>query len=181
MSDAKAIKKPRISVAQVLNKYGIVFILIGICILMSILTPAFFSIRNLTNVIRQVSIIGILAIGVTFAIITTGIDLSSGSVLALVGVVVASLSQTQIIEQQPVAFIIPIFFSILIGLALGAVLGTVNGSLHAYGKIPAFIATLGMMTVARGLADCGEHVVLVTKDLPMRLKAGLVRSEEPHV
>ncbi|KAK2143997.1 hypothetical protein LSH36_793g00132 [Paralvinella palmiformis] len=127
---------------QLLNKYGIVFVLIGICILLTILTPSFLTTRNLTNVIRQVSIIGILAIGVTFAIITTGIDLSSGSVLALVGVVVG----------QPIGFIMPILFSVFIGLALGSLLGSINGVLHAYGKIPAFIATLGMMTVARGFA-----------------------------
>ncbi|MCG8454578.1 MAG: ABC transporter permease [Spirochaetales bacterium] len=149
---AEKFKDSKVSFGAIFNKYGIVFILIGICILMSILSPAFFSVRNLTNVVRQVSIIGILAMGVTFAIITTGIDLSSGSVLALVGVVVASFSQTQIADGQPVGLIMPIFFSLIIGLGLGGLLGGINGSLHAYGKIPAFIATLGMMTVARGLA-----------------------------
>ena len=94
----------------------------------------------------------LLPLGWTFAIITTGIDLSSGSLIALTGVVVASLAQTQIPDGQPVGAIIPVFFAILITMTLGAGLGTVNGSLHAYGKIPAFIATLGMMTVARGLA-----------------------------
>lgn len=152
MSDITREKSPRILVSHLLSKYGIVFILLGICILLSILSPDFFSIRNLTNVIRQVSIIGIIAIGVTFAIITTGIDLSSGSIIAFVGVVVASFTQTQISEGQPVGLFMPVFFAILIALALGALLGTINGSLHAYGKIPAFIATLGMMTVARGLA-----------------------------
>ena len=61
MSDRKTVRRSRISAAHLLNKYGIVFILLGICILMSILSPAFFSVRNLTNVVRQVSIIGIIA------------------------------------------------------------------------------------------------------------------------
>jgi inositol transport system permease protein len=90
--------------------------------------------------------------GVTFCIITTGIDLSSGSMLAFVGVIVASLSQTKVVESQPVSIVMPIFFALLIGLAAGALMGFSNGALTAYGKIPPFVATLGMMTVARGAA-----------------------------
>jgi inositol transport system permease protein len=139
-------------VAKFMRKYGIVVIFIVMCIVLSIISPAFGSVRNLTNVVRQVSIIGILAMGVTFCIITTGIDLSSGSVLALVGVIVASLSQSKVVETQPVSIVMPIFFAILIGLAAGAFMGFTNGSITARGKIPPFIATLGMMTVARGAA-----------------------------
>lgn len=135
-----------------LSKYGIVVILLGICLIMSIISPAFRSVRNITNVIRQVSIIGIISMGVTLAIITTGIDLSSGSVLALVGVIVTSMSQNAVNPDQPISIVMPIGIAIVIGLLVGAVLGTINGSLHAFGKIPPFIATLGMMTVARGAA-----------------------------
>ena len=131
-----------------MRKYGIVVIFVVMCILLSIISPAFGSVRNLTNVVRQVSIIGIIAMGVTFCIITTGIDLSSGSVLALVGVIVASLSQTKVVDTQPVSIVMPIFFAILIGLAAGAFMGFTNGTITARGKIPPFIATLGMMTVA---------------------------------
>jgi inositol transport system permease protein len=140
------------NVQHVLRKYGIVVIFLVICMLLSIVSPAFATMRNLTNVVRQVSIIGILAMGVTFCIITTGIDLSSGSVLALVGVIVASFSQTRAVDTQPISIVMPIFFAVLIGLAAGALMGFSNGALTAYGKIPPFVATLGMMTVARGAA-----------------------------
>ncbi len=141
-----------INLQQFMRKYGIVVIFLAICILLSIRSPAFATLRNLTNVVRQVSIIGILAMGVTFCIITTGIDLSSGSVLAFVGVIVASFSQTKVVDTQPVSMVMPIFFALLIGLAAGALMGFSNGALTAYGRIPPFVATLGMMTVARGAA-----------------------------
>ncbi|HAK45755.1 MAG TPA: sugar ABC transporter permease [Spirochaeta sp.] len=135
-----------------MNKYGIVVIFIGLCIILSIVEPAFRSMRNVTNVIRQVSIIGIVSMGVTFCIITTGIDLSSGSMIALISVVVASTAQNAVNPDQPISVVMPILFAIIISLVLGGVLGTINGSLTAFGKIPPFIATLGMMTVARGAA-----------------------------
>jgi inositol transport system permease protein len=138
--------------AVFLRKYGIVVIFIAICLALSIISPAFGTVRNLTNVIRQVSIIGIISMGVTFCIITTGIDLSSGSVLALVGVIVASLSQAKVVDVQPISVVMPIFFAIVIGLLAGALMGLTNGAITAYGKIPPFVATLGMMTVARGAA-----------------------------
>ncbi len=139
-------------VSTFMRKYGIVVIFIVLCLALSIISPAFGTLRNMTNVVRQVSIIGIISMGVTFCIITTGIDLSSGSVLALVGVIVASFSQTKVVDSQPVSIMIPVFFAILIGLAAGAFMGFTNGTITARGKIPPFIATLGMMTVARGLA-----------------------------
>ncbi len=142
----------QINFQQFMRKYGIVVIFLAICLLLSIVSPAFATFRNLINVVRQVSIIGIIAMGVTFCIITTGIDLSSGSVLAFCGVIVASLSQTKVVDSQPVSIMMPLFFAILIALAAGALMGFSNGALTAYGKIPPFVATLGMMTVARGAA-----------------------------
>jgi inositol transport system permease protein len=150
MSQQKTLGRP--SIGAFMSKYGIVVIFIGMCLILSIVSPAFRSMRNITNVIRQVSIIGIVSMGVTFAIITTGIDLSSGSIIALISVVVASLSQNSFNPDQPVSIVMPIVIGIGIALLIGLALGSVNGSLHAYGKIPPFIATLGMMTVARGLA-----------------------------
>lgn len=149
---ANEAKTKRLTVRTIMNKYGIVVILLGICIILSIVSPAFRSVRNLTNIIRQVSMIGIISMGVTLAIITSGIDLSSGSVLALVGVIVTSMSQNAVNTLQPISIVMPIGIAIIIGLMVGIILGTINGSLHAFGKIPPFIATLGMMTVARGLA-----------------------------
>ncbi|MDC7226499.1 MAG: ABC transporter permease [Spirochaetales bacterium] len=150
MAQQKIISRP--SLGAFMNKYGIVVIFIGLCVILSIVSPAFLSIRNITNVIRQVSIIGIVSMGVTFCIITTGIDLSSGSMIALISVVVASMSQNAVSDSQPISIVMPILFAILISLALGAILGTINGSLTAFGKIPPFIATLGMMTAAKGAA-----------------------------
>ena len=125
------------------RKYGIILIFITMLVVMSILSPSFLNPMNLLNVVRQVSMIGIIAMGVTFCIISTGIDLSSGSVLALAGVVAASLvtgGKT------------PALVGVLGALAVGAVCGSISGALVAKGRIPAFIATLGMMTGARGLA-----------------------------
>lgn len=141
-----------LSFGAFMSKYGIVVIFVALCIIMSIVSPAFRTVRNVTNVIRQVSIIGIVSMGVTFAIITGGIDLSSGSMIALISVVVASLSQNKVNPNQPLSIVVPIVIGIAVALLIGFLLGAVNGSLHAYGKIPPFIATLGMMTAARGAA-----------------------------
>ncbi len=150
MDGLKSLKRP--ALGAFMSKYGIVVIFVALCIIMSMISPAFRTMRNATNVIRQVSIIGIVSMGVTFCIITSGIDLSSGSMIALISVVVASFSQNAVNPEQPVSLVMPIVFGILISLVLGFLLGTVNGSLHAYGKIPPFIATLGMMTAAKGAA-----------------------------
>jgi inositol transport system permease protein len=150
MSSQKAITKP--AIGAFMSKYGIVVIFIALCIILSIVSPSFSSMRNITNVIRQVSIIGIVSMGVTFCIITTGIDLSSGSMIALISVVVATMTQKAVNLDQPVSIVMPIALAIGIALIIGLFLGGVNGSLLAFGKIPPFIATLGMMTAARGAA-----------------------------
>lgn len=125
-----------------LKNFQTIFILLGMIVLLSILTPAFLQVRNLMNVVRQISLIAIIGMGVTMCIITTGIDLSSGSIVALVGVVSATFANDQF----------PLILSIVIGLAVGAAAGFINGSISALGGIPPFIATLGMMISARGLA-----------------------------
>jgi inositol transport system permease protein len=139
---------------MLLKKYGIVLILLGLFILMSILSPAFLKTRNLLNVVRQISVIGLIGMGVTMVIITTGIDLSSGSVIALAAVIAASLAQKVGWEaaMYPTLLGLPVIVPIIAGIAVGAVSGLINGSIIAKFKIPPFIATLGMMTVARGLA-----------------------------
>lgn len=131
-----------------LSKYGILLVFVGMCILLSILTidrgvSIFLKFRNIVNVLRQSSVIGIIALGVTFVIITGGIDLSSGSLVAMIGVVVALLARE--------VYHLPIIVPILAGLLLGAGAGSISGSLTAKTGIPPFIATLGMMTVARGV------------------------------
>ncbi|PKQ22098.1 MAG: sugar ABC transporter permease [Actinobacteria bacterium HGW-Actinobacteria-5] len=137
-----------------IKKYAIVGILLLFVILLSVLTGGtFLQPQNLINVIRQVSAIAIIATGMTFVIIINGIDLSVGSIVAVSAVVSASLA------QMPDASVImypglqlPVFVAILAGLAVGALLGLVNGALVAGFNIAPFIATLGMMTAARGLA-----------------------------
>ncbi|BDG47530.1 MULTISPECIES: ABC transporter permease [Parageobacillus] len=130
-------------VSRILHKYGMLFILIALVILMSVLSPTFFTTGNLLNIVRQMSVVGIVAIGVTIVIITTGIDLSSGSVIALVSVVAASFAHP---DTYPVA--VPI----IIGLGLGLLTGIINGTIISKANIAPFIVTLGMMTAARGAA-----------------------------
>ena len=136
-----------------LRKYAIIFIFLAMFIGMWLLSDAFLQPRNLVNVVRQISVVGLIAIGVTMVIITTGIDLSSGSVLALAAVMAASLAQRA--DWQGAKYpglALPLILPILVALAIGAFCGTVNGWLIARFRIPPFIATLGMMTVARGFA-----------------------------
>jgi inositol transport system permease protein len=130
-------------VFHIFSRFGMLFILIALIIFMSILSPTFFTSDNLLNIVRQMSVVGIVAIGVTMIIITTGIDLSSGSVIALVSVVVASFA-------HPDSY--PLFVPIAIGLGLGLLTGVINGTIISKGKIAPFIVTLGMMTAARGAA-----------------------------
>jgi inositol transport system permease protein len=132
----------KINSRTIMKKYGILFILLFLCVLMWILTPHFLTVTNLVNIVRQMSIIGIIAIGVTPIIITKGIDLSSGSLVALVSVVVASFAQGNY----------PLIVPIVLALGLGLFLGIINGTLIAKGLLAPFIATLGMMTAARGAA-----------------------------
>jgi inositol transport system permease protein len=126
-----------------LSSYGLVFALLIICVLLSLRTPQFLTVGNLVNVIRQISINGILAVGVTFVLLTGGVDLSLGSLVALTGVVAAWFAQK---EQLP--FIVPV----LCGILAGAACGLVNGVVITFGRVAPFIATLGMMSAARGLA-----------------------------
>ncbi len=114
--------------------------LLFLCLILWIATPHFLTASNLTNVVQQSTINAIIAIGMTFVILTAGIDLSVGSVLAFVGVVLASLLHTDM----------PLFLALLLALAVGIGAGAINGALVSWGKLPPFIVTLGMMSVARG-------------------------------
>ena len=133
--------------------------LIGIVVLFEILgwsvrgTTFLFNGQRLLVMVLQVSIIGLLAIGVTQVILTGGIDLSSGSVVALSAMIAASLAQTANTRAVfPSLVDLPAVIPIAAGLATGALAGLVNGRLIALTGIPPFIATLGMMVSARGLA-----------------------------
>jgi len=123
--------------------------------------------QRLVIMILQVSVIGIIAVGVTQVIITGGIDLSSGSVVALTAMVAASLAQSAdaVHPVYPSLTELPAILPVVAGLAVGAAAGLVNGTLIARTSIPPFIATLGVMVSARGLAKWytrGQPVSLLT-------------------
>lgn len=143
-----------INIQQIGKKYGIIIVLLLMIVFLSIVRPAFFSANNIFNVLTQSSIFGIMALGMTFVIIAKGIDLSVGSVLAFSGVVAASFAQVSDATEKyfPNMPVLPVIIPILIALGIGAACGCINGLLVAKTKIPAFIASLGMMTVGRGFA-----------------------------
>ena len=116
--------------------------LIVVSVLMGLASDNFFSVNNIMNVLRQVSIVGILAVGMTFVILTGGIDLSVGAVMALVGTISAGLM---------VNAGVPPALALMIGLLLGMGIGLANGALVAWGRMPAIIVTLATMGMARGL------------------------------
>ena len=128
---------------NLLHRFGLLLVILGVGLALSVATDTFLSVANLTNVARQVSINGILAVGVTFVLLTAGVDLSLGSVVALSGVACATFAHP---GEHPV--IVPI----AVGLLTGAACGLVNGALVTRGGVAPFIVTLGMMTIARGLA-----------------------------
>lgn len=115
--------------------------------------------QRLMVIILQVSVIGIISVGVTQVIITGGIDLSSGSVAGLTAMVAASFAQTSDFARAvyPALTDLPIIVPVLVGLCVGGFAGFVNGNLIAYTGIPPFIATLGMMVTARGFAKWYTH------------------------
>ncbi|WP_246288839.1 ABC transporter permease [Bacillus haikouensis] len=124
------------------SEYSVIIAFLIIFIAASIMSPRFLDLNNQLNILMQVSIIGIISLGMTIVMLSGGIDLSVGSVLVLVGVVtVLALNATG-----------SIFIAILTAFAVGALAGLMNGLMVAKGKIASFIATLGMMAAARSIA-----------------------------
>lgn len=144
---------------------GILLVLLGIGLAFELLGWYFRGQSFLGNptglliMILQVSEIGLIAIGVTMIIITGGIDLSSGSVVALAAMVAASLAQSSEASRAvyPALLDMPVLLPVLAGLSVGALVGVINGSLIVKTGVPAFIVTLGMMVSARGLAKLYTH------------------------
>jgi len=142
---------PEISILGVLIGLALIFEVLGwIFVGKSFLMNA----ERLRIIILQMSVIGIIAVGVTQVIITGGIDLSSGSVVGIAAMVAASLAQEAGYAKAvyPDLTGLPILVPVVAGLLVGLIAGIINGSLIAYTGIPPFIATLGMMVTARGLA-----------------------------
>lgn len=124
------------------NELYILLALAAICVVLAILSPVFLTINNFKNVIIQASINATLACGMTFVILSGGIDLSVGSVLAFAGVVMGSALEAGF----------PVVGALFVAIAVGGASGLINGLFITVGKLPPFISTLGMMSVARGFA-----------------------------
>ncbi|HEY9594125.1 MAG TPA: ABC transporter permease [Spirochaetia bacterium] len=119
----------------------LILILIALFVILTVTSPTFLTLNNLSNLVRQVAIIGVVAIGMTLVIISAGIDLSVGSVVGFANILVALLMTNGV----------PIIPSIILALVASTLLGVLNGVLIHDGRVPAFIATMGVMTAVRGL------------------------------
>jgi ribose transport system permease protein len=145
--------KPRWEEQLLTGSRGPALALLVLCVALTIYSPFFLTKDNLLNVIDQVTVLGILALGMTAVIIIGGIDLSVGAVLALAMMILGWLSHDGGL---------PVSIAVIGVLAAGAAAGAVNGSLITYARLPAFIATLAMLSVARGLANIitdGQQIV----------------------
>ena len=173
LTDRPAPSAARTRVRRWPPEAGILLVLIGIALAFELLGWIFVGQSFLANeqrlvvMILQVSVIGIIAVGVTQVIITGGIDLSSGSVVALTAMVAASLAQSSdaLRPVYPSLTDLPVIVPLAAGLAVGAAAGFANGTLIAATGIPPFIATLGAMVTARGIAKWytrGEPVSMLT-------------------
>ncbi|MBO6638797.1 MAG: ABC transporter permease [Roseitalea sp.] len=140
-TDAKTVSEGRTSFRRLFAQFGTFAIFVLLVLLASTQSDVFLSERNIMNVLRQMSGIGIMAIGMLFVVLTRGIDLSVGSIAAL-GAVASAL----LIQQYP------LLVAIGMVVALGAMCGAISGFLVAFLRLPAFVITLAMMTAARGFA-----------------------------
>lgn len=126
---------------SVIIKFKSLIGLLALCVIISIITPRFLNVNNLLNVLTQVSVNAVIAIGMSYVILTGGIDLSVGSILAITGAVSASI----IVKSNSV------FLAIVTAIIIGALIGAFNGIIVSKGKIQPFIVTLAAMTIFRGV------------------------------
>lgn len=137
---------------NIIKQFSTILLLLVVILFFSLTTDAFFASKNMINILRQVAVLSILTCGMTFVIISGGMDLTVGSMLGLTGVICAKL----LVETQ----MSPIL-AILITIALATIFGMATGILIVRLKVPAIVITLGMMTVARGLG------FILSKGLPI--------------
>ncbi|VVM82441.1 Ribose import permease protein RbsC [Pseudomonas fluorescens] len=143
-------------IRQLMRVAGMLPVLLLLCVGFSLMSDSFFSAQNFSIISQQASINVVLASGLTFVILTGGIDLSVGSILAVSAVVALLVSQVPGLAS----------LAIPAGLGIGLLLGLVNGVLVAFGKLPAFIVTLGGLTAMRGIARLiGEDKTVFNPDL----------------
>ncbi len=132
----------KMDMAQIFKKFGLVFAILIIFIIMSTLSPVFLSSKNLINILRQISTNGILAVGMTFIILTGGIDLSVGSLVAVTSVICGSMLMNGV----------NLWVACAAGVAAAVAFGVFNGYLVSYVGLQPFIATLASTTIGRGFA-----------------------------
>ena len=152
MTDIAEVSRPSLNISQILQRYGTVAILVALVIVAASMSNVFLTERNILNVLRQISGTSLMAVGMLFVILTRGIDLSVGSVAALGSVLSAIL-----IQEYGTAV------SIVVTLVAGAACGAVCGILVAFLKLPPFVTTLAMMTIARGaslIVSAGQPIVM---------------------
>ena len=128
---------------RLFREYSILFVFLLVCAVIASIRPVFLSVNNIFNVVRQVSMIGIMSVGMTFVILSADIDLSVGSVAGFCGALAAGLMARQ--GLSPLA-------AILIPLPIAALMGWTIGIIVTKAKVHSFVVTLGMMSIARGLA-----------------------------
>jgi ribose transport system permease protein len=160
MIKTRKIPLQQTSVSQIFSVYGGLIFLGLLLIFFSIATPKFFTYSNLILILKQITIIGIIACGMTFVIIGKGIDLSVGSAVAMIGIVVAIF----LAERN-----VSIFFTIVVSLLLGIGVGITNGFLVTIVRIPPFITTLVTLGVFRGLTllfSGGRFIAGVNVQMP---------------
>ncbi|MGX4599592.1 ribose ABC transporter permease [Faecalimicrobium sp. JNUCC 81] len=153
--------KKSIDMKEILVKYKSLIGLVLLIAVVSILSPSFLSSKNIFNILRQTSVNAIIAAGMTFVILTGGIDLSVGSILAISGAVCASL----LASGQSIVV------GIIAAILVGAFVGFLNGFVIAKGKLQPFIATLATMTILRGLTlvfTDGKPITLGSNDLAIK-------------
>ena len=128
--------------SNLMRRFGLLLVLLLMIVVMSIVSPVFLTKTNIINVLRQVSMNGILAVGMTFVILTGGIDLSVGSLVAVTGVIAGKMLQNG--HSVPV--------TVLVSIGAAVLFGVFNGLQISYANLPPFIATLASQTIARGFA-----------------------------
>lgn len=146
-------KKRSLQFMNIYQKYGIYIILLAMVVVLSLLSKNFFTAGNIINVLRQITINGIMTLGVSMILITGGIDLSVGGIMALAGVYATSFAHMD--STMPMAVVL------LIGIGVGGLFGLINGFIVSYTNVSAFIVTLGMESITRGLC------LLYTKGSPV--------------
>ncbi|BAS47922.1 monosaccharide-transporting ATPase [Aggregatibacter actinomycetemcomitans NUM4039] len=144
------------SLKKIISKLGIGLVLFFMILGMSFTSEAFLSTNNIFNILLQVSVICVISVGMTYVILTGGIDLSVGSIVALSAVCLGLFTHrgVAILGENPTEpmLSIVVMVSVLGSIGVGALCGYVNGVIIVYGKVTSFITTLGMMGIARGLA-----------------------------